>query len=520
MFKLRRKKLIIFLLCVFTLLAFAYVRRGIFFYQAKKLIEQNLGRNLACRLSIGKITPQLFYGLVLEDLEIDFPKKIFGLALNIKVEQAMLDSHWWEIFFSGYKREVQRLRLISPAVNLSYSETSLPPPATTQVQAANLAPLVSPDNQGTPVSPDKDKKFTLGNFMLVLEDGRISFGETPALLKDLRGRLLLSQSSLYFQDIQVSFNDNPRQVLHTYGELTKEQLTLTANLEHLQIKNFDILTNLTLSLDKGIDLQDKTLKFSGTLKTYGSVLNNRPFPELNSSFEIRDSQLRILTCSLGDNYNLRGIIDLNSPFHADLSLNFYQAALNELLLQLTQPAYSGEITSPEEFDFSGLLNGLIKISGPLGRPDIEGYLEAEHGHIGDLDFVSADINIKGHYPKIFIVNSRICREEDYFIMEGKMDFANLEKQDFLDLKFKANKAVFWQGWDITRGRDNQVHMSKNIADDFKITFDTFVDDETRTYDDDYANELGLEYEILGDKVLKLRLRKEEEILGVERRVKF
>jgi hypothetical protein len=63
-------------------------------------------------------------------------------------------------------------------------------------------------------------------------------------------------------------------------------------------------------------------------------------------------------------------------------------------------------------------------------------------------------------------------------------------------------------------------MSKSIADGVMVTFDTFMEDESENYQDNYINELGLEYRIFGDKLLKLRLRKEEEILGLERRIKF
>ena len=487
-----KRKLIIFLLLIFALIIFAYARKEIFFQQAKKIIKQNLEKNLPVQLSIERIRAGLLYGLILEGVEVNFPR-ISNFSLNLKVDQAWIDYNLWEAVFLGHKEDIRQLRLISPDIRLSYS------------QSQGLSFIESS------VEKTRASKLSLKEFALVLEDGKIAFGKNSPLLKNLQGKILLTQEGIKFEDFRASVNDNSPTALKIYGELLEDELVLTANLEHLKINNFDILTNFSLALNKKQDLQNNAQKVCGTLKTYGSVLNNRPIPELNSSFEIQDDKLRILTFSLGDNYDLRGIAGLRLPFNADLSLNFYQAAPTELISQLS---------FPEEPNFSGLFNGLIKITGSISQPQVDGYLEVKQGHIGDLDFLSADINIKGQYPRISIVDSRIFREEDSFLMEGEIDLSNLGGQNPLDLRFIADKGILWQGWDITRKRENQVHMSKSIADDIKVTFDAFMEDERVAAQDNYSNELGLQYRIFGDRILKLRLRRDEEILGVERRMRF
>jgi len=468
----KRKKFLIFLLLIFGLIIFAYARRETEFWQAKKLIKQNLEKRFPCDLSIGKIKAGLFYGVVLEDLEIGFPQESrCGPAFIIKIDRAFVDYNLWQNVFAA------------PGLLLNKSNAR-------------------------------------GDLVFVLQGGRVSFANSRPLLKNLQGEVVLSQKSLIFEDVKATFKDGLPNVLKFYGEFSENCLSLTANLEHPKLGNFDVLTNLVLTLDKKLSLHDKTQKICGTLKTYGSVLNKRPIPELNSSFEIQDAKLRILTFSLGDSYDLRGIVNLSSrPFNVDLSLNFYQAAPSELISRFGWGA-QGEPGFAKQPDFSGLINGLIKITGDISRPKVEGYLEARDGRIGDLSFVSADINIKGRYPRILIVDSRICREEDFFIVEGEMDFTNLERQDFLDIRLKADRGMLWQGWDITRRPENQVHMSKSIADDLKVTFDSFMEDPTEGFGGNYTNELGLEYKIFGDKLLKLRLRKAEGILGLERKIRF
>lgn len=445
----RRNSLIILL--VTTLAIFAYVRKEVFFQQAKRLLTRSLEKSFSpVQLSIEKIKPSLFYGLVLEGLEIGFPQDL-DLAFSIKVGRAFVDYNLWKLLFLG-SEDMQGLVVRVPRTNID--------------------------------------GVTIENLVFFLEEDRISF------------------------------KNDPQNALKIYGEFSEAGLSLTVNLEHLNVGNFDILTNVALSLDKRFNLRDGTPRVCGRLKTYGSVLNKRPFPELSSSFEIQGEKLRILTFSLEDNYDLRGIISLASPFNVDLSLNFYQAVPNELFSQ---------ILPLEKPNFSGLFNGLIKITGPLDQPKVEGYLEVKQGHIGDLDFVSANINIKGRYPKISIVDSRILREEDSFLLEGEMDLTDLsgspvaegpdlEGRSPTHIKVKADKAILWQGWDITRKHKNQVHMSKSVADDLKVTFD--MRDEAGASAEDYSNELGLEYKIFGDKLLRLRLKNDEGILGLERRIKF
>ncbi|MBU3933322.1 MAG: hypothetical protein KKH11_01465, partial [Candidatus Omnitrophica bacterium] len=243
----KRQKSLVFLLLIFGLIIFAYARRETFLQQAKKLIKQNLEKSFPCDLSIGKIKAGLFYGVVLEDLEIGFPQEgRCGPAFNIKIDRAFVDYNLWRNVF------------------------------TTRGALLN-------------------KSNGRGELVFALQGGRIYFADSRPLLKNLQGQVVLSQKGLIFEDIEAAFKEGLPNVLKLYGEFSENRLTLSANLEPSKVGNFDVLTNLVLTLDKKVNLHDKTQKICGTLKTYGSVLNKRPFPEVNSSFEIQDAKLRLLT---------------------------------------------------------------------------------------------------------------------------------------------------------------------------------------------------------------------------------
>lgn len=490
-----RKRFIILLLLIFALAISVYVRKEIFLQQAKRLIRQNLEKRLMCKFSLAEINPGVFGGLVLKDLEMIFLQSS-GLVFKLQVEEAIIDYSLREIFFSKKKKEVRSLRLISPTINIAYSKTPL----------EGLVPFETKN------LPRKDQpSFPQQDFLLFLENGEISIGKTRSLLKNLHGRLRLNKTGLYLEDIVASLGNSDEEDFKLYGQLTSSELDLTASFEHAKVGDFDILTNFSLNLSKAQSLPERPAKIAGVFKTYGSVLNYQPYPELTSAFEIQGDELRILSFSLGDNYDLRGVVALEDPFIADLSLNFYQAPVADLAARFVP---GGKV------NFSGLINGLIRATGELKHLKLDGYLQAENGHLGKIEFVRAEINIRGRYPRILISDSRIQREQDVFFMEGEINLAELNQQDALDINLIADKGIVWQGWDITRSQEDQLHMSKDIPGDLKITFDAFMQDRIISYTAIDRNELSLEYKIFGDKLLKLRLKKDEGILGFERRVKF
>lgn len=429
--------------------------------QVNKWVKYKLEKELPCRISIGAVHPHWRYGVSLEDVKIGIPCGA-NCGFNVDIDQAFLKYNLWEALLFNRKKDIQK--------------------------------------------PAEDLIIFLGR-------GEISLTDTPYALKNLQGKLIFNQDGLTIQDMQGSLNGSAEQTITFSGQLNQEQCSGTFHFNHFKFDKFDILTNLVLTLNKTTDSYDQNPKIRATLKTYGTVINHQPFSELNASLEVKDTNLRVFSFSIGKGYDLRGIVNLNPPYNADLSLNFHQAEPNELIAQLF-PAEN--FRQP---DFSGVLNGLIKISGPLERPNIEGYLEAKQGRIGELDFLWANMNIKGRYPRVLISDSRICREEGSFIVEGEMDISEFKKENF-NINIEPEKGIFWQGWDVTRKRANQVHVSKNIAEDFKVTFDSFMKNKTANPHDDEKSELALEYKIQGNQLLKLRLREEEEIVGIERRIRF
>ena len=82
------------------------------------------------------------------------------------------------------------------------------------------------------------------------------------------------------------------------------------------------------------------------------------------------------------------------------------------------------------------------------------------------------------------------------------------------------KTIAWDDWDITKTGTDELSMTKDISDRMRIGFKTMARDPLTTYyDRDNPEEMSLEYK-MGLENLKMKLKENEEFLGIEHNIKF
>jgi hypothetical protein len=113
-------------------------------------------------------------------------------------------------------------------------------------------------------------------------------------------------------------------------------------------------------------------------------------------------------------------------------------------------------------------------------------------------------------PPVFNVTDAevVLYEGSVFELKGDLDIRD-SKNFFPGVQFVSQK-LFVDGWQIF-GAQDEVGLKKQINDKFNIEIDSEKEQETGT---------ELRYSLENDNFLKLRMKEEETILGVERKTEF
>ena len=288
-----------------------------------------------------------------------------------------------------------------------------------------------------------------------------------------------------------------------------------------ELKIEDLDTNgVKLSADifaKGQFIKDETSQgisgFSGKLFSRGITLDSNPVKAIRGSFKIREDKLEIESLRLGTSYELKGTSSLVRPFMTDFRFEIKRADIKDL-------AIIARLKNPDIA--LGIMNGAFNIKGPLANLFSDGILESRNGKIGPVGYDLASIRFEGLGPIINIVDSRVKQNSGTLTMEGYMDLRNIKEGNLLDgLSVKSDmKTILWDGWDITKEGTDKLSMTKEVSDKVRIGFKTMTREPFTTYQDkENPEEMSLEYK-MGAENLKMRLKENEEFLGVEHNVKF
>ena len=282
--------------------------------------------------------------------------------------------------------------------------------------------------------------------------------------------------------------------------------------DHLKARGLDITTHVEIKGD--VERQGRDLTgVKGRIRTQRSVVNYTPFEEMDIFYHLSKESLEILSFKIGEDVQLVGRVDIGAPHDV------------EFLIKMDESDPSGLfkwVQNEKRRLIPGRMSGRIRIHGPLASASSSGYLRLVDGYFGDVDYEVSNIKIEGEGADISVIDSRIHRKEGHLLMEGDVDLAMFgERNIFQDLIIKSDEeTIIWNGWDITREKGgDDLRMGKDIGEDFRINFNTFVNDET-VYEEKEGKGLELEYKIKEHESLKMRLESDDEFLGVEHRKKF
>lgn len=492
---------------------------------AKPWVEKKLEGVLRRDVDIGSVEGGIFDRVILRN--ITFGASSYAV---IHVDEAVLHCSLWNII---NKSDYLKITLRHGTVFFE-----------------DLTPLITELNGQIVLEGENvychDVQAMLGNFPLVINGVLSDFSAAPSIDVNITTPLLngsfVLKDTLANPSLEGTFDLFGKTTLKLFGNVSPDGLKIVqlylekepfgknqieiqgtispqldfsfwVKLNHLIVGEFDLVSGITIE-GRAVRTSDQKVDLIfGQLKTFQSVINYKPFEEIEATYLVTNQMVRILTAKVSENFLLFGTIGLVSPYEADLVIGIEGMELAKLAM----------FTELEKEDvISGSIDGELKIYGPIARPHIRGWLEASNGNIGTLKYKLAKLNLKGEGAHIEIADSWIFREEGTFLLEGPINLTlplrgNLTK----GLVIKSDQTMVWEGWDIKGGGSDrpQLSLKKDIGDDFLISFETNGFDEFLG-EEKSENELGLEYKLWGDKSLKMELKEDEEFLALEHKLKF
>ena len=249
----------------------------------------------------------------------------------------------------------------------------------------------------------------------------------------------------------------------------KGRFETSAFFDHVGIGGLDLETQLDIKLDFiGVN------SFKGNIKTSGTILDYRPFDELECDFLIERGILKITRLVLGENYDLTGTVELYKPHKIDLALR------------------------------------------------------GGKGKLGNIDYESMVVNLSGNSPLLKVVDSRILRKQGYIDVSGEVDLRKLwSRNPASGLNWTCgNEAIVWQGWNIVKETNSkEIEMGKGVGkqNEFMVTFKSYLNDEQSWQDSQGHNQdqaVAVEYSLDKQKIVKMQMKSSEEIVSLEHKVRF
>ena len=296
--------------------------------------------------------------------------------------------------------------------------------------------------------------------------------------------------------------------LKLFARLIDSGLKASLKLKHFDLGDLDIVTELNLEAQR--NHVDGDYFVVGRLWSQNSILNYKPFRELEGSYVLDDGVLEITSLALEDVGALSGSVSLSHPFVADLTLRIDGLDMRDLLVFAKDA---------KEDAMSGRIEGELKVTGPLTLPDIKGRFVVTDGNLGEIEYRSMVVNLEGKGSLIAVKDSRIHQEEGSLSLEGVINLAKANVYEDVVVKSEKDR-IIWQGWDITKPEyAAELRMQKAVGEDFRIDFKTYLNDEL-AFANPKGEETSLEYGLTIGERVKMYLKGDEEFLGLEHRLRF
>ncbi len=346
-------------------------------------------------------------------------------------------------------------------------------------------------------------------FMEWLKDWLVS--QKNRIRVEIEGmNLSIGNPPMKFEGVDISFVD--------------DSFELQLPVSHMNLNGADFSTVLRASghFESGDRFDSNS--FVGQFKTEGTVVDWKPMSRESSfDFSFSSEKFEIHSTDLLGGVHLDGKVDFLEDFALDLQLKATNFPLSNVAEFLNADKHMTQ---------SGSVDLDLRFSGSPWAPAVDAHVSIYDGWVSERRFKSMVINATGAYPLVRLTGSRMILEDGSSM---KIPDASLEVKDLfkghtyraLVAGGSAQETVVTENWEFSRPKDfndkTEFVMEHSLSDGAKVRFRKFNQDESDVLNEDPEKqkvEVGFEYRLLGQESIKVDVRQDEEIVGVEHKMKF
>jgi len=301
-----------------------------------------------------------------------------------------------------------------------------------------------------------------------------------------------------------------------HAHFADNRISAEIPIRHLEVATSDLSTVIRIDAQYQPGWLNWPDVLSGRLYTEGTVVNWKPGPQESSfDFEFGNDQFRIYSSDCLGGMTFTGLIDFEDDYALDVRLEGEKYNLDGL------KSFFSVSTSLGSADFD------IRFFGSLFGPRVDAHSRVYSSGSGE-NFQALDVHVSGPFPTLRLDGSRILTREGTVmrLADTTLEASDLFKFSTYEKLVRAAEQdnVVWGVWEFRRQSEvddrPEFLMLRSLGDHARVLFREYRGEDSIETPDARKREVGFEYRLQSSDSLKVQLRDEERIVGVEHKMKF
>jgi hypothetical protein len=328
------------------------------------------------------------------------------------------------------------------------------------------------------------------------------------------------------KDMDFFYGEGKKKISGVQARFERDKLSLVVPLSHISFDNLDFSSTIEIQgrLVRGLDSSRDEIH--GTVSTGGTVVNWKPVLRESSMDFVFSREGLDITSSDVIGIEVLGRVDFTHDYELDISAKATHYPLS---------AVSDLLAFSRSFSMPGVADAEVHLQGSPWAPNMEGWFRIHEGWVGSRTFRALDLHVQGVYPTVRLTDSRILMEDGTTMRfaDTALEIGDLLKNKTLErlIADAQQDTVVWGDWELSRAesrdeRSSDFLMQRSLGDRARVHFRKYNEEEVypnrrdSTGNEPRQMEVGFEYRLQSKDSVKLELRDGDELVVVERKMKF